>query len=154
MMQRETGFTLIALLLVISVMMMLTLAQWQGMMLFQRLLNRNIAESTLLFEFEQFSYAILRNMDYDLKKDQVGLVDWNGRVMNYKVEPLGDFPCIHRAIDGQPYSTRHFQIHVWLMDNPQKGLVLRIAHAILLKPCVSQQYRLVNGEILSWDHRE
>ncbi len=148
----ESGFILVTLLLMVSLMMIFTLAQWQGIMLLQRLMNQLTEQSNRLSGFEKIFYAIQQNLNYDLTKEQVGLVAWNGSMMKYKISPIGYFPCIQQVIAGKPYSTEHFQIRLWLQENPQKRLDIRVAKPISLKPCLTQP-RLVNSSMLSWNYR-
>jgi hypothetical protein len=149
---RETGFVLLTVLLMVSIMMIFTLTQWQGFMLLQRMMNQFIDQSNRLSGFEKTFDAIQQNLNYDLDKEQVGQVAWNGSMMKYKMIPKGYFPCIHQVIKGKPYSTQHVQIKLWLQEHPQQGLDIRVAKPVPLRPCLLQP-RLVNSMILSWSYK-
>lgn len=148
----QKGVVLLAVLLIMSVMMMLSLSQWQSMILLQRLTRHTSEQARLLFKFEDALRFMIQHHQVEKGFSKTGQLHWSGKIISYQVDDLGDFPCIHRVIQDKTYSTRHAQVKLYLSDKPDTALVVRLANLIPLSPCLHQPVLLVHSAYLSWDY--
>jgi hypothetical protein len=145
---KSRGFALMAVLLLSSVLMLLTLSQWQALILFQKMISQRVEQAQSLMCFEKTLQQLRDHTEHE------GEANCKGRKMKYTILPMETFPCIHREIKGTLYSTAHIQFCIWWLDHPASRLEVRMAQPIPIKPCLSQKVRLVKSEILSWRYED
>lgn len=139
------GFVLFVALLFISFMMMLSLTQWQSLILMQRTIHHQRAREEALRALEQGWIALQGRLTLDAAEGE-----WmsHGHKVHYRIQPLGEFPCIRQIVGGVTYST--LQAWVSLSSETSATLVLRVAEPIPIKPCQAHAVRYVKTGVLSW----
>lgn len=142
---KQDGFALVAVLLLSSVLMLLTLSQWQALILFQKMTQQRIEQAEYLACFEKALQQIM-----GIETEQEGVVGCKGHKLKYAVVAKGKFPCICREINGDLYSTVHLQMNIWSMAHPASHLEVRVAKPIPLMPCLNKKIHVVNATVLSW----
>lgn len=154
-MKQADGFVLISVLFIVMVMMLLTLSQWQSLLMFERIMatkwyqeERLRALESALFDIwlsyqrYQEEACVKRWCEIDIKTDR----------FKYYIKQWGAYPCIHVTQLGRPHSTEHVQITIENTVEPVMRLSVRLAQAVPLMPCSSHEYRYVESQVLSWDY--
>lgn len=142
-MKSQQGFVLIMVLLTLMVMMLLTLSQWQSLLLFQRMTGRVWEQEDALKLLEDNAVKVWTSYQADAEsRGEIGEVE-------YQFEKIGIYPCIQIRIEGLDYSTEHIQLK---MKSASGSLILRLAKPIPALPCPSKTYRYITSPILSWHY--
>lgn len=147
-MKRDRGFVLISVLLTVMLMMLLTLSQWQSLLLFQRALGRFQVQEDRLKQLEQVAFQIWKRYQTGLEEECTHIYCKQGDIQ-YKFDLMGIYPCIQYIEQGVPHSTVHHQL---TLKQAVSGAVLIIRFADILPalPCPSKKYRYVASQVLSW----
>lgn len=151
-MKASQGFILVTVLLIVSLLMLITLSQWQSVLLYQRMMRQYWHQQDMRHALEsviQYQWAHYRDQVISV---QSGQQSWQGIQVGYQLVSQGIFPCIHLMYLGHMNSTHHVEMKTWVWDEPSIYLKVRFVQPMPLMPCPATQVRLVADQIVSWQY--
>ncbi|MCX7115581.1 MAG: hypothetical protein NTW08_06715 [Gammaproteobacteria bacterium] len=150
-MAKEKGVVLILVLLMLSAMLLLTLSQWQGIAVYQKIIGQVAKNQPVLLTLEKTMRSQWSAYQSQLTPSE-GIQELNAMKIGYRVVEKGSFACVRQDLSGVPLSTAHVEIQTWLVEHPEHRLIVRLARPIPLQPCATEQVRLVSNAVLSWQY--
>ncbi|MCC5792395.1 MAG: hypothetical protein JJT82_07300 [Legionellaceae bacterium] len=161
---QDHGFVLVIVLLVLSVMSLLTLEQYQNLLLQENIQHRHQSQfrqrqQLLLAARTLVAYPAIprapcltrghqsRDILAQLNSPNACQMMIEQRSIRYSIEPMGQEPCVHIQAD---FATQHYQL--WLKVQGST-LVLRVHYAIStnVRQCNTHPSRPIAPGIQSWN---
>lgn len=162
---RESGFSLIVTLALISVMAFFILTQMQSMLLYSKAVNQIQDKHDDFIFLEKFlhwlngrfdqmihSSCVLRDEPAEsrLVNQRWCETSYLNQLVHYQITYIGDYPCLKRIVGSQTVASGHWLLRVSL--NKNDFIEIRLAKAIKNIPCSNQHEQTLEQEILSWRH--
>ncbi|WP_165482638.1 hypothetical protein [Legionella gresilensis] len=169
---RQQGIILLTTGLVLSLVMLLLLAQIELINLHQKAQNQFIIRTQLLQHLENIAFQLIDKINHHnasslpciidkidpnkvinlVKNQQVGcFITDNNYTYNYVVEDLGLFNCIRiKDHNGGIYPTNQWRLTIALQEAQTSILQLRFANINSLKLKKCKQPVIIESGILSW----
>lgn len=146
----EGGFILPFTLLLLTCSLLFSLLQWQQLLHLQQLSNRLWAKTLRMSQLETIATTLSETLPFIAPYDTLqGETSYQHRVIHYRAEGMGRFPCIKRPIHEQWFSTNHVSLQVWDALQPDYHVSLRIAQPIPLQACLDAPSRIIHRLILT-----
>lgn len=156
--KHQDGFVLLTTIFMLFVMLLLTLSQWQSLLLFQKMIGRLWQQEDRLLLMDK-ALEIIWNR-YQLHQEEGCItvqepyqhcqITLKSEQFQYHIELLGLYPCIRQIQGEQQYSTSHIQIVIETTSLPRAMLKARLATRTGLIPCLTHEYRYLSSSLMSW----
>ncbi|MGQ3888218.1 hypothetical protein ACQUW5_04180 [Legionella sp. CNM-1927-20] len=167
---QQRGIILLTTALVLSLVILLLLAQIELITLHQKAHNQFITRAQVLQHLENLAFQLVDKINYKggslpcvidkldpnkvinlVKKQQGGCFITDSKfTYNYVIEYLGPFNCIRIKSNSDTYPTNQWRLTIALLSSQTSILQLRFANINFLKFKNCKQQVIIKPGILSW----